>query len=125
MRRIRSKNTSPEMTVRRLVHSMGYRYRLHVKDLPGKPDLVFPRLGKIIEVQGCFWHRHAGCIDSHIPKSRVSYWQPKLERNAERDRANLRSLKRLGWQVLILWECEIGRGSEKLQKRLERFLAAS
>src|SRR5258707_13139730 len=88
MRNIRAKNTSPEMTVRRLVHRMGFRYRLHVAHLPGKPDLVFSKLKKIIEVRGCFWHGHQGCIDSHIPKSRVQYWRPKLKKNAERDPAN-------------------------------------
>ena len=107
MRRIRSKHTSPELTVRRLVHGMGYRYRLHVASLPGKPDLVFRSRKKIIEVRGCFWHQHAGCIDSHIPKSRVGYWEPKLTRNKGRDVVNLRKLRSQGWTVLVLWECEL------------------
>ena len=107
MRRIRSKDTSPEMVVRRLVHSMGYRYRLHDRKLPGCPDLVFPRLGKVIQVYGCYWHPHKRCPISHIPKSRLEYWIPKLERNCQRDGSNLRRLLKLGWHVLILRECQI------------------
>src|SRR5690348_10649437 len=107
MRNIRSKHTSPEMTVRRLVHGMGFRYRLHVHTLPGKPDMVFPKMHKIIEVRGCFWHQHKGCIDSHIPKSRTEYWEPKLTRNKERDKQNECELRKQGWNVLILWECEV------------------
>jgi DNA mismatch endonuclease (patch repair protein) len=123
MRKIRATNTSPEMLVRRLVHSMGFRYRLHVADLPGTPDLVFPRLNKIIEVRGCFWHQHGNgkCIDSHIPKSRLDYWFPKLERNIQRDRANQQTLRKLGWKALVIWECETA--NPKLKKRLEKFLA--
>ena len=107
MRNIRSKHTSPEMSVRRLVHGMGFRYRLHVPTLPGKPDLVFPGLRKIIEVRGCFWHQHKGCIDSRLPKSRVEYWTPKLAGNQERDKENLKRLRQTGWRVLTLWECEV------------------
>ena len=123
MRNIRSKHTSPEIVVRKLVHSMGFRYRLHVANLPGKPDLVFPRLKKIIEVRGCFWHQHKGCIDSHFPKTRVAYWRPKLLRNAGRDRKNLEVLSALGWRVLSLWECEI-RDARALSKRVKAFLGA-
>lgn len=123
MSRIRSRDTSPEMIVRRLVHRLGYRYRLHVPHLPGKPDLVFPRLGCIVEVRGCFWHGHKGCIDSHIPKTRIDYWQPKLERNRLRDRNNRRALTRLGWRVCIVWECETA-NTKKLEMRLARFLAS-
>lgn len=107
MRNIRSKHTSPEMAVRRLVHGMGFRYRLHVPALPGKPDLVFPALRKIIEVCGCFWHQHEGCIEGRIPKSRIEYWKPKLSRNIKRDRDNEKRLKKLGWKVLVLWECDL------------------
>ena len=107
MAQIRSRNTSPEMLVRRLVHGRGFRYRLHVADLPGKPDLVFPRHNKIIEVRGCFWHQHGKCIDSHIPRSRLDYWLPKLQQNVQRDAVNLRNLKALGFRVLVVWECEI------------------
>jgi DNA mismatch endonuclease (patch repair protein) len=121
MRRIRSTNTSPEMIVRRLVHGMGFRYRLHVTRLPGKPDLVFARMKKIIEVRGCFWHRHKGCIDCHIPKSRGDYWLPKLRRNEARDRENMRKLKALGYRVCVLWECEVA-DRKRLTRTLDRFL---
>lgn len=123
MSAIRSKDTSPEITVRRLIHSMGYRYRLHVAKLPGKPDLVFTRLKKIIEVRGCFWHQHPGCIDSHIPKTRSEYWAPKLERNQRRDVENLNKLKELGWDVLTVWECQLD-NPRNLQARFRRFLSA-
>lgn len=124
MRRIRSKNTVPEFTVRRIVHAMGFRYRLHVPSLPGKPDLVFARLSKIIEVRGCFWHQHRGCIDSHIPKSRVDYWGPKLQGNERRDRANIRVLRSLGYRILIVWECET-RHEIRLTAKLRKFLGMS
>lgn len=121
MSRIRSRDTSPELTVRRMVHSIGFRFRLHVPTLPGKPDLVFPRLNKIIEVRGCFWHQHKGCIDSHIPKSRVEYWRPKLTRNKRRDKETEKRLRAAGWDVLTLWECEL-KNAAQLRKRLAGFL---
>ena len=121
MAKIRAKNTSPEMLVRRLVHSLGYRYRLHSPKLPGKPDVVLTHLKRIIEVRGCFWHQHEGCIDSHIPKSRTDYWAPKLQRNQERDHENLRKLRAQGWRVLVVWECE-ARKYSRLEVRLKRFL---
>lgn len=120
MRNIRSKHTSPEMIVRRLVHGMGYRYRLHVPTLPGKPDLVFPRLKKIIEVRGCFWHQHKSCIDGRVPKSRVGYWLPKLMRNQSRDKENHKQLRRMGWKVMTLWECEVE--TSAVLRRLRAFL---
>jgi len=123
MRQILSKGTKPEMAVRRLAHALGYRFRLHPHTLPGKPDLVFPRLRKTIEVRGCFWHQHKFCIDSHIPKSRIGYWRPKLRRNVVRDRKNLKALRKLGWRVLVVWECEVNTSKvERLTKRLLRFL---
>lgn len=100
---------------------MGYRYRLHVADLPGKPDLVFPRLKRIIEVQGCFWHQHPGCIDSHIPKTRQEYWVPKLAGNQRRDLENRRRLEAMGWRVLMIWACETG-DADTLSGVLVRFL---
>lgn len=112
----------PELVVRRIVHGMGYRYRLHCPELPGKPDLVFPRLGKIIDVRGCFWHQHRSCVDSHIPKSRTEYWKPKLNRNKKRDTQNLAKLRKLGWEVLIIWECA-AEDSDELSKRLQVFLS--
>lgn len=121
MRRIKSKGMKPEMVVRQMAHGMGYRYRLHAPQLPGKPDLVFPRLKKIIEVRGCFWHQHGSCIDSHVPKSRRDYWCPKLQRNQQRDIDNLQKLRDLGFQVLVLWECEVTK-DKRLAKKLQRFL---
>jgi len=123
MSRIRSRDTSPEMVVRRLVHGMGYRFRLHVASLPGKPDIVLPRLKSIIEVRGCFWHQHFGCIDSHIPKSRLQYWGPKLERNQLRDKENGRSLRKLGWKVCVVWECET-KAMAQVSRRIARFLGS-
>lgn len=121
MSRIRSADTSPEMAVRKLVHHLGFRYRLHVAALPGKPDLVLPRLNRIIEVRGCFWHRHRGCIDSHIPKSHRAYWKPKLMGNVRRDKKNERALRKLGWRVLVVWECQV-RNAPGLSRRLRAFL---
>ena len=108
MAAIRSKNTKPEMIVRRIVYNFGYRYRLHRKDLPGKPDLVFGPRRAVIFVHGCFWHLHpkAGCLDARKPKSNKTYWLPKLKRNVERDAHNLEALQRLGWRVLVIWDCE-------------------
>jgi DNA mismatch endonuclease (patch repair protein) len=123
MSRIRSRDTSPELKVRRLVHGMGYRYSLHVAKLPGKPDLVFRRLNRIIDVRGCFWHQHTGCVDSHIPKSRIEYWRPKLARNQKRDRENEQKLQEMGWRVFVVWECET-KDNVRLSKRLARFLNA-
>ncbi|MFI5093527.1 MAG: very short patch repair endonuclease [Candidatus Acidiferrales bacterium] len=123
MRRIRSKGTKPEIAVRRLAHSLGHRFRLHRSTLPGKPDLVFPTTKKIVEVRGCFWHQHPGCIDSHIPKSRIDYWGPKLEKNVRRDRRNVRALRKLGWDVLVIWECEVRPARYlTLKAKLRRFL---
>jgi DNA mismatch endonuclease (patch repair protein) len=108
---IKSKDTGPEMLVRRLVHSMGYRYRLHRKDLPGKPDLVFGPKKKVIQVHGCYWHAHLrydpACKRGRPPKSNGGYWGPKLERNFARDQRNLQGLQDLGFEVLTLWECEL------------------
>lgn len=108
MRAIRSAGSKPEMTVRRLVHGMGYRYRLHGKHLPGKPDLVFALRRKVIFVHGCFWHQHpiSGCRDARPPKSNLDYWQPKLARNKQRDLVALAELKKLGWSVCVIWECQ-------------------
>jgi DNA mismatch endonuclease (patch repair protein) len=121
MSSIRSFDTRPEMHVRRLLHGLGYRYVLHRRDLPGVPDLVFPSRRKIVFVQGCFWHQHKGCNDGRTPKSRATYWKPKLQRNVERDRLNISKLRRGGWKVLSVWECETGR-ADALRKRLTRFL---
>jgi len=120
MSRIKSSDTLPEMQIRRLLHRLGYRYVLHRRDLPGAPDLVFPTRRKIVFVHGCFWHQHKRCIDGRIPKSRVSYWQPKLQRNIERDRRNASKLRRAGWSVITVWECEADKA--RTLDRLNRFL---
>ena len=123
MRRIRSKDMAPELLVRKLAHGMGFRYRLHSASLPGKPDMVFPRLRKLIFVHGCFWHQHQSpkCGISRIPKSNRRYWIPKLRRNRERDMENLKALRALGWETLLVWECETGR-SGRVARKLQRFL---
>ena len=125
MRRIKSTNMKPEMMVRSTVHGLGYRYRLHRRDLPGKPDLVFGPRKKIIFVHGCFWHGHKdpGCIDGQRkPKSNLDYWLPKLARNQERDSGHEAKLMRLGWSVMVVWECET-RNQARLAERLRQFLA--
>ncbi|MAT70514.1 MAG: very short patch repair endonuclease [Planctomycetaceae bacterium] len=123
MRAVKSADTTPEMVVRRLVHGMGYRYRLHASDLPGKPDLVLPRHRKAIFVHGCFWHRHRCAAGQSMPASRVEYWQAKFDRNVKRDAANLRKLRREGWSVLVVWECQTKASRlDSLQRRLARFL---
>ena len=123
MSRIRGKDTEPEMVVRRLTHGMGYRYRLHVKDLPGCPDLVFRKRRRVIFVHGCFWHRHPdpSCKLARLPKSRLDFWLPKLERNAERDRENICKLKLMGWDVLVIWECQL-KDQTSLRERIRAFL---
>ena len=109
------------MQVRRLVHALGYRYRLHGKDLPGKPDLVFRNRKKVIFIHGCFWHQHTGCREGRLPSSRESYWAPKFARNLERDREHLSALKHLGWRALVLWECQLGKPAQ-LERRVRAFL---
>jgi DNA mismatch endonuclease (patch repair protein) len=120
-RRIRSKDTSPERTVRRVLFSLGYRYRLHRSDLPGKPDIVFSGLRKVIFVHGCFRHPHEGCKTAHTPRANQAYWLPKLERNALRNAAVLMALRELGWMALVLRECEMD--NEALKGRLREFLS--
>lgn len=106
MARIRSRDTAPELAVRRVAHRMGLRFRLYRKDLPGRPDLVFPKHRLAVLVHGCFWHRHRGCRHAAMPKSRVEYWSEKFERNIARDRRDEENLRKLGWRVLVIWECE-------------------
>jgi len=121
MSRVKSKNTSPELRVRSLAHRLGYRFRLHRKDLPGKPDLAFPSRKKVIFVHGCFWHGHDCARGKRIPKSNSEYWITKIKRNLERDINHTRNLKSLGWDVLTIWECET-KDTEDLRKRLVSFL---
>jgi DNA mismatch endonuclease (patch repair protein) len=122
MRRIRSQDTKPEMLVRSVAYRLGYRYRLHVKNLPGKPDLVFTSRKCVIFVQGCFWHQHSECREGRPPKSRQDYWIPKLKRNVERDQTSIALLTELGWRVLVLWECEIS-DATNLAEILVNFLS--
>jgi DNA mismatch endonuclease (patch repair protein) len=122
MSRIRSKNTKPEMLVRKALHRLGFRFRLHLRDLPGSPDIVLPKYGTVIQVKGCFWHSHT-CRDGRLPKSNRVYWVPKLLRNRERDKSNERKLRRLGWSVRNLWECRIcALSQEGLDEVLTRML---
>lgn len=122
MSRVGSKNTKPEIAVRRLVFAMGYRYRLHGKQLPGSPDLVFPGRKKVIFVNGCFWHGHLGCQYSRLPKSRVEFWQAKIVRNRARDKENIASLEADGWRALTVWQCEL-KNPVYLGKKLKEFLS--
>jgi DNA mismatch endonuclease (patch repair protein) len=121
MARIRSKDTHPELVLRSLIHGLGYRFRLHRKDLPGTPDIVFPGRRKIIFAHGCFWHQHTGCREGRIPGSRLDYWEPKLKRNQIRDTTNQARLKEQGWDVLVVWECELN-DLKSLTKTLRGFL---
>ena len=105
---IRSCNTAPELAVRRIAHRMGLRFRLHRTDLPGCPDLVFPKHRLVVFVHGCFWHRHEGCRHASTPKSRTTFWIPKLAANVARDRRQKAALQALGWRVLVIWSCETG-----------------
>ncbi|HMO74150.1 MAG TPA: very short patch repair endonuclease [Sphingopyxis sp.] len=120
MARIGSKNTKPEIEVRSLLHRMGYRFRLHRKELPGKPDIVFKGRRKAIFVHGCFWHGH-GCRIGRLPKSNVGFWHGKIERNRKRDKEKRSELEQLGWTVAEIWQCEI-KDSQSLAERLQKFL---
>ena len=120
MQSVGSKDTGPELIVRRLLHSLGYRFRLHRADLPGKPDIVFSKQKKAIFVHGCFWHWH-GCSKGKLPKTRLDYWEPKLGENVRRDKAAKAKLESLGWQVLVVWQCEIN-DLKALTSRLRDFL---
>jgi len=121
MSKILGKNTKPEQQVRKMLTAMGHRYRLHVKGLPGKPDIVMRKYNTIIFVHGCFWHLHT-CRDGTIPKSRTEYWTEKLFRNKNRDKQHMRRLKKDGWNVLRLWECEIEKQPEKIVRKIIKFL---
>jgi DNA mismatch endonuclease (patch repair protein) len=123
MSRIRGKDTAPEVAVRRVLHSLGYRFRLHRRDLPGTPDIVFPSRRKVIFVNGCFWHAH-GCRIGHPPKSRPDFWLPKLQKNRLKDKRNLRALRSSGWGAMTVWQCQAGRCDE-LKGRLISFLGPS
>lgn len=121
MGRITSKNTKPELAVRRYLTSKGLRYRLHNGRLPGKPDIIIPRLRMIIFVNGCFWHQHSGCKRKAMPKSNIEYWEKKLQRNIIKQRQEIVALRKLGWKVRKVWECET-KSESKLANRLSRIL---
>ncbi|WP_175951493.1 very short patch repair endonuclease [Burkholderia sp. BCC0405] len=120
MRRIHSKDTSIEMRVRKYIYSLGFRYRLHVKDLPGKPDIVFRKTKKIVFVHGCFWHGH-GCRKGQLPKTNIEFWGDKIRANVDRDSRVIRDLESAGWHVLVIWQCQIGDLS-MLQSEIKKFL---
>jgi len=120
MRRVKGRDTKPEMIVRRIVHGMGFRYRLHDARLPGRPDLVLPARGRVIFVHGCFWHLHRCPKGTMMPQARADYWLAKLSANQARDRAAIRKLRRSGWRVLVVWECEL-RNHARIKRRLRSF----
>lgn len=124
MRGNRKKNTRPEVRVRQRLHCLGYRFRLHKRGLPGSPDIVLPRHGSVILVHGCFWHRHTCRSGRKVPRTRSAYWIEKFARNKRRDSHNVASLRRLGWKVLVIWECQTS-DQAKLDTRLQRFLKPS
>ena len=124
MRAVKSENTSPEMSIRKFVHGRGFRYCLHRKDLPGTPDLVFPCLKRIIFVHGCFWHGHSCARGSRKPKTNQAYWEQKIARNAERDKQQLRTLRRFGWSVLVIWECHLRSKPAATNAAILKFLNA-
>ena len=121
MSRVSGKNTKPEIVVRSLLHKMGYRFRLHRKDLPGKPDITLPKYKKVIFVHGCFWHGHPGCSRSKRPATNQKFWSEKLDKNIERDKVSVNALSQLGWEVLTVWSCEV-KDTNKLKINLLSFL---
>ena len=118
MSAIKSKNTKPEIAVRKLLHSMGYRFRLHRKDLPGSPDIVLPKYKTVIFVHGCFWHRHNNCKYATTPKTRKEFWENKFEENVKRDNLNQANLSLKGWKIIILWECQLKEDMKKCIREL-------
>ena len=120
MSRIRGKDTGPEMIIRKALFANGFRYRLHVKNLPGKPDIVLPKYNAVVIVDGCFWHGHKNCKFFRMPKSRISFWRKKIDANRARDVKNRRKLRRLGWNVIQVWECQLS--SRKYEKTFQRIL---
>src|SRR3569832_2601662 len=125
MRRIRSFEMKPERIVRSIIHRLGYRFRLHASELPGKPDVVRRAQKQAIFVHGCFWHQHKlrSCLDGRLPISNTGYWLPQLARNVERDKSSASALRKLGWRVLTVWECET-KSPDKLSQKLQKFLAS-
>lgn len=123
MSKIGPKDSKPELFVRSMIHRMGYRFRLHRKDLPGTPDLVFPKYNSVIFIHGCYWHGHKNCKKASIPETNTKFWKNKIQKNKERDKTNINELKKLGWDVLVIWQCEIKRGNiSELKKSINTFL---
>lgn len=123
MSRVKGKNSNPEMKLRKLIHGMGFRYRLHDRRLPGTPDLVFKSRRAVIFMHGCFWHRHKNCHLARLPKSKIDFWEEKLESNRVRDERNLASLRALGWSSLVVWECEL-KNPENVRQKVRYFLSS-
>jgi DNA mismatch endonuclease (patch repair protein) len=121
MAAIRSSNTVPEIILRQKLHGLGFRFRVHRKDLPGRPDIVLPKYKTVVFVNGCFWHQHQGCSLSHWPQSRQEYWEPKLNKNVDRDKRNQERLRELGWKVIVVWECEL-KSPDEVASRIEAML---
>lgn len=121
MSRVRCKDTKPELRIRKMIHGLGYRFRLHRSNLPGKPDVVFPRKKKVLFIHGCFWHRHDCSAGRRMPKSRKTFWRDKLNGNKRRDQLNQKLLRERGWDVMVIWECEVKSGSQ-LENRIHEFL---
>lgn len=125
MSRIRGKDTAPEIRLRSLLHRAGHRFRLHRKDLPGRPDIVLPRAKIAVYVHGCYWHRHEGCRLSTMPSSNVDFWRAKFERTVERDQENIQALKVAGWTPVVIWECELRTGPEATLHRIQKAIGSS
>jgi len=125
MSKISGKNTKPEIVIRKIAHSFGFRFSLHRKDLPGKPDLVFPRYKKVIFVNGCFWHGHNKCSRSKLPSTNIQFWTEKIGATKRRDKSNKIKLKKTGWDYLVIWQCEIKKSTtERLEKKIKTFLSS-
>ena len=123
MSKIPGKNTKPEIIIRKIAHGLGYRFRLHKKNLPGKPDIVFPKYKKVILINGCFWHGHKNCNRSKLPSTNKKFWKEKIDGNKKKDKSNLIRLKKTGWDYLVIWQCEIKKSDyEKLEKKIAEFL---
>lgn len=122
MKQVGQKNTPPEIAVRKALHGLGLRFRLHRRDLPGVPDIVLPRLRTVVLVHGCFWHQHPGCARARRPKTRTDFWNEKLDRNIERDQRTINELERLGWNVVVVWECQALADTQQLAEQLKAAL---
>jgi DNA mismatch endonuclease (patch repair protein) len=121
MSRVKRENTKPERTLRSLLHKQGYRFRIHRRDLPGKPDVVLPKYKSVIFVHGCFWHRHPGCAKASLPSTNTDFWEKKFEKTITRDKENIIKLRQMGWRVIVVWECEL-KNPERVVEKLDILL---